>query len=624
MKKILFATALVALMCGACNEMNETPAVGGAGKKYTASFEESKPEGRVYLGEDNYYRWNAGDEVSVFAGDYSHRKYKATTGDAVTTDLEYVSVVSESTTALPTYNYAIFPFAASNSLEGGVLYSNIASEQAYNTNNLNHAIMVSRVASSSSEFVFKNSCALVKVNVKIAEDFAHLHKVKSISLTSKSKKLSGPATINVAAGDYTAVVDETAETAKSSVTLTDCEAAGTLEADTYKTYYLAIPAGEYAAGDLIISVITSSSSTSFNVKATLAKNHTVGRSQYIELSTTVAKDYTWFEQENENEVVIKENVTLTNKAIMADTENLLTQGFEGAETVETVFDVPGGDFTITGAELVNAGVAADGPNGPVITFETTDEHYYIINTLTTSTSGLKATATANVNTVTMSNLTITGELRTTCMGIYVDPRNWKPANTYDQSKFHTVWNKVNVTDCKVIPFNSDDKKIGAAVCVFGIAELNDCKLTGTTESDFVKEAFPGVEFNGYYDMACTNASHTYINGGEVGSIFGWEQAKFTFSNGAKIGKLYTIGISTGSLGPVVVNDATVDQLIMDPSGNYQPMLTLNNGAVVNTLEFIGVTDWSKVTINEGATVGKVIVDGVEMTLEAFKADILKK
>ena len=63
---------------------------------------------------------------------------------------------------------------------------------------------------------------------------------------------------------------------------------------------------------------------------------------------------------------------------------------------------------------------------------------------------------------------------------------------------------------------------------------------------------------------------------------------------------------------------------MDPSGDFQPMLTLNNGAVVNTLEFIGVPDWSKVTINEGATVGKVIVDGVEMTLEAFKADILKK
>ena len=622
MKKILFATALVALMCGACNEMNETPAVGGAGKKYTASFEESKPEGRVYLGEDNYYRWNAGDEVSVFAGDYSHRKYKATTGDAVTTDLEYVSVVSESTTALPTYNYAIFPYNASNNLEGGVLYSNIASEQAYNTNNLNHAIMVSRVASSSSDFVFKNSCALVKVNVKIAEDFAHLHKVKSISLTSKSKKLSGPATINVAASDYTAVVDEAAETAKSSVMLTGCEAAGTLEADTYKTFYLAIPAGEYVAGDLVISVITSSSSTSFNAKATLAKDHKVGRSQYIELSTTVAKDYTWFEQEGENEVVIKENVTLTNKAIMADTENLLRQGFEGAETVETVFDVPDGDFTITGAELVNAGVAVDGPNGPVITFETTDKHYYIINTLTTSTSGLKATATADVNTITMSNLTITGELRTTTLGIYVDPRNWKPDNTYDQSKFHTVLNKVNITDCKVIPFNSIDKKIGAAVCVFGIAELNDCKLTGTTESDFVKEAFPGVEFNGYYDMACTNTSHTYINGGEVGSIYGWEQSKFTFSNGAKIGKLYTIGVSASNLSSVVVNDATVDQLIMDPSGSYNPQLTLNNGAVVNTLEFIGVTNWTKVTINEGATVGKVIVDGVEMTLEAFKADIL--
>ena len=31
-------------------------------------------------------------------------------------------------------------------------------------------------------------------------------------------------------------------------------------------------------------------------KATLAKDHKVGRSQYIELSTTVAKDYTWYEQ----------------------------------------------------------------------------------------------------------------------------------------------------------------------------------------------------------------------------------------------------------------------------------------------------------------------------------------
>lgn len=613
MKKNYFFAAVVALLCSSCDDAMNGLVVPETNSKFQATFENSVS--RVYMGDDNFYRWEAGDEVSVFTGDYSHLKYKATTGDVVTTALEYAATVSETDVELPNYNYAIFPFADDNALESDVVYSTIAAKQVYRQNGLNAAIMVSRNQKSSADFVFKNSCALVKVNVKIAKDFSNLHSVKSITLTSKSNKLAGPVSIDVASGDYTAKV-EASDAASSSVTLTGCEAAGLLDSESYLTFYLAIPAGTYPAGDLIISVITSSASASFNAYATLTKEHKVARSQYIELSTTIAKDYQWVAPgEKENEVLIKNDVVLSNKAIMSDSENLNKQNWSGVYTYDKVFDIPSGDFAITGVDLVDAGVAGDGPNGPTITFETTEHDVFIFNTFTTTTSGLKGTV--DVNTVTVTNLTITGELQATCMGIYVNP-NWTDAK-YDQSKFHTVWNSVNVVDCKLMPFNTTDKQLGCAVAVFGKAELNNCVLKGSTQSDYVATHYPEYQDFPIYDMACTNASQTFINGGEVGTIFGWEQAKFTIGGGAKIGKLYTVGVSASNLSYVVVNEATVDHLIFDPTGKYDPCVTLNTGAVVKTLEFIGVDDWSKVVINDGAIVEKVVVDEVEMTLEEFIA-----
>lgn len=164
-----------------------------------------------------------------------------------------------------------------------------------------------------------------------------------------------------------------------------------------------------------------------------------------------------------------------------------------------------------------------------------------------------------------------------------------------------------------------DKNLGCAVVVYGKAELNNCVLKGSTQSDYIASHYPEYADFPIYDMACTNSSHTYINGGEVGTIFGWEQAKYTIGGGAKIGKLYTIGVSANNLSHVEVNDATVDHLIFDPSGKYDPSVTLNAGAVVKVLEFVGVDVWSAVVINDGATVEKVVVDGEEMTLEQFIA-----
>lgn len=625
MKKLFYSLAVLAAVTACNKEIEQQPApVVGEGVDFIATFEDA--DTRVYLGEDYFYRWEAGDPVSVFTGS-NHDQYKAATGNVVETTLEYVSTTATLGSTL-SENYAVYPYNAANTIENGVVSTTLPAEQTYNPavpTGINNAIMVSKA--SGTEFVFKNSCALVKVNLKVAEDFSALHSVKSIRVLSKSRNLSGPVSVNVAGGDYTAKVDE-ASSSSRSVRLIGCETAGVLSTEEVLTFYLAIPAGTYAAGDLTVFVATTSaSSTSFNQSFNLTKQYTVNRSQYIEVTATMGKGYDWFE-ENDDEVIIKEDVILVDKAIMCDEDNLLRQNFRGHDSYDKVFDIPSGDFSITGAQLVESGDASEGPSGPTITFKKTDAEVFIVNTFTTTTSGYDTTKD-NPNTVTVSNLTITGELQANCMGIYVNDRtiaNGGWGAEYNQGAFHTVWNDVNVLDCKIIPFNSNDKKLGAAVCVYGKAELNNCTVKGTVKSPYVDTHYPEYSDFPYYDMAATNSSHTIVTGGEIGSIFGWEQAKFTFGGGAVIGSLYTIGISNSDFGRIVVNDATVGELTMNPYyGTYTPMLTLSASAKVGTLTFVDTKGelydsgyWAKVKILTGATVDKVVLEGVgEYTLAEF-------
>lgn len=581
----------------------------------------------MYLGEDYYYRWEAGDLVSVFTGDYSHRQYKALTGDVVETDLEYVSTIASSSEALSDFNYAVFPYNESNSLESGVLHSTIAAEQTYRENDLNNAIMVSQIPAASDAFVFKNSCALLKINVKIAEDFSNLHSVKSITVSSNSHKLSGPATINVASGDYTAKVDASAETASNTVKLTGCEAAGLLQADEYLTFYIAIPAGTYAAEDLTVSILTSTTSAPFNVTAKIKAAYTVGRSQYLDLSTTIAKDYNWFEQKD-NEIIIKDNVVLVNKAIINHSENLIKQGFADQYNIETIFDVPDGDLLIKGEDLFDDGAVPGQEDGrPTMTFTTTDDNAFIMNTFTSLTSGLK---NDTPKTITVKNLRIRGEFRANTIGIYVS-NDFKDGISYDQSKFITVWENVDVVDAEILPYTVNEKvQIGAAVCIYGTASLTNCGIYGVKWSSKAQN----VENVDLFDAGCPNSTVVTINGGKIGSIYGWEQSQVTFEGGVEVDYVHTINISANKAWRWTVKDATVKTFLVDPHTTYNPNVLISAEAKIGTLQFLddlkinntvqeteaNLFDsnyWNMVAVDPAADVEKVIVGDTEMTLSEF-------
>lgn len=274
MKKFIYCLAALTILA-ACSKVESGTSTTPTDKIFSASFEGAS---KVTLGDDYYYRWTAGDLVSIFTEDHSNRQYKVTTGDVTETDLEYVSTPTVSEELLTDYNYAVFPYNAANRVESGVVYSTLAYAQTYGPSQIDNAIMTSRIPAGEEEFVFKNSCALLKINLKIAEAFEGLHAVSSIIVTSKANKLSGPVTIDVAGGDYTAKVDD-ATTSRHSVALSGCDAAGKLMSDKYLTFYLAIPAGTYAANDLSITILTKSEGTPFNLTSVVPNAYTVGRSQ---------------------------------------------------------------------------------------------------------------------------------------------------------------------------------------------------------------------------------------------------------------------------------------------------------------------------------------------------------
>lgn len=616
MKKIQFGMLMLAVLLTGCKAELAEPAVNG-GAELSATF--AKEETRVYLGEDYYFRWEKGDLLSTFLYNQSHRKYEAREGDVIETLLDEVEIVTNVSEGTDGYNYAIFPYSDANAYDSGKLIATLPSAQSYDKDrvNLNSAVMVARIPSSESMFYFKNSCALLKLNVTKTDAF--IAKLKSITVTSAAHKLAGRVVVDAANEDYTAVIDANDKSASNSITFTGCEEAGILSGNPL-TFFIAIPAGTYEANDLTVTF--DCDVDQLDCSKTIPTAYTVGRSKYLDLSTTLGEDGGWYE-ETPGGVNI-DDATLTNRAIMTNIPRLTINGWAGMNKVASVFKVPeSGDFKITGKDLVQTGDAADG-EPPVITHVVTGDDVYIMNTFTTNQSGL---AGVTPPTVTVENLTITGEYRTNSLGEYVSDAVTAP-NKCSQLNFNTVFNNVNVIDSKVLPFNTLDKNVGAAVCVNGTAVLNNCVVKGTVKSEYWDKS-EEYKSSRLFDMACVNNSHTTIIGGEYGSIFTWEHMSLAVTNGAKVESIYYCANYAKSTSNLTIDASEVGIIdctdISSTIPSFGTRIYIKAGSNVGVLKMKERQSTStknyfyKIVVEEGATVGKVIINDTVMTLEEFKA-----
>lgn len=629
---------------------------------------------RVYLGEDNYYRWEAGDKVSVFSLDNRNRLYEAEDADTVYTDLIFVS--KPQTIPNPEYDlgmhYAIYPYNENNKLTtDGVLISSLSAEQIHNANkpNLDYAIMTSTIPTADKVFHFKNSCALIKLNVRTTAEWEGDFTLNSVKVESKSNYLAGTMAIDVTNDDfiekYTAKIYEEAGDATKSITLSDCESVGPMTTE-YKTFIIAIPAGTYPENDLTFTL--DCSEDFFDCSVTVPTGYEVNRSKFMEFNITLSKTFDGTFDELTDSIEQTEdpegNITIavkkpfkTNKALIADIDNLLSQNFDLLYRFKYIYEVPSRDaksLTIDGSTLEeDAGDDAQNVHNNTITFypdRNNGEEFptYVINTFTTLSGGIANVTPAKV---TVNNIELKGKLRCSTMGIYSNgttagavgfPTGAVEGEKAEPTNFNTEWNNVIANGLQIIPYLGKNSAvaggIGAAVMCYGTAVLNNCQVTGTVASDDVatREDLVGIPI---YDLAGDNSAKVTINGGKVGNIYGWEHSKYTFKGGAEIGSITTIALYIAKKdNGVIVEDATVGTLYARGNGSYTSKDTyatkieVKAGATVNTLKFgQPFTNFSRVTIEEGATVGTVILEGqgtdgadLEMTLAEFKTNYLNK
>lgn len=635
--------------------------------EFSAAFDAE--ETRVYLGEDNYYRWEAGDKVSVFAFDDRNRVYEAAEGDVILTKLNFVSKPDAPTGSVtPSVwdrHYAVFPYSSKNHLAfvNGAFYSVVAqleAEQVHDATKagLDYAIMTSTIPSMDKIFHFKNSCALIKVNVRTTEAWADEFYLNTIKVESKSNYLAGTVVVDAGNDDYTAKIYEAAGNATKQITMSNCESVGKMTPE-YKTFIFAIPAGTYPADDLTLSF--DCSNDAFDLSLTVPTGYEVARSKYMEFNVTLDHNFSgtfdWYEEieEGTKTTIVLKNSMKTPKALIADIENCNNQGFPYQTAFNYIFDIPARD--VTEFEINGHGLPkyASNVKGNTITFwaEPNEESgfpTYIINNFATLANGIKEATTAKF---TVNNLVIAGKLRCSTMGIYVGkaaPTGILEGETIDQSKHNTEWNEVIVEDNEIIPYlgkNADipyrTEGIGAAVMCYGTAVLNKCKVTGTKASEDVatREDLVGIPL---YDMASANNTYVYLNNSQVGSAYTWEQSVWEL-NASTINWMNWKALNTNSLKKYLklTNGSHINTLFVNtatPDNQYVPKLEVDATSSIDVLVIKPNFNYTN-AISRGSfsnvadgTIGKVIVDGTvadgvvsggtEMTWAEFKANYLTK
>lgn len=570
MRNLWMIVTALAVAFTSCQSGDDDHVLNGK-STFTASFE-SNDSTRAYLGDDEYCYWETNDEVSVFNNVGTHYQYVSTKGDVIITEL----ATNESTEFIGENIYAIFPYDDSNKLVGDELHSSLPAEQKYNAakTDLNSAIMVSKIAADATKFAFKNSCALVKYNLKTTKNYADKNiKVKAITIESKSKKLAGDVKIG---SDYVATISNGTS---NSVVMTDCEAAGALTTE-YKSFVVAIPAGAYGANDLTVKVETTD--PKFDYETSLKWGFNVKRSEYVALETTL--------------VNADDKVEYANKAIMADIANLTAQKFTNQDKVEVEFELPTEDweYDFNNKVYTFKRIPVEGVEGDIP----------VINTFTTTQSGKKG---VTAPTITVKNLTITGNLRGTNMGIWVN--EGITGTGVDGAAFNTIFENVHIVNNNICPWTKDE---GAALIIFGNATLNNCEVYGARYDDEYSQSL--------CDVTARNSSTVTFNGGKYGFIQGKEQSELLLKGGVNVDELHYLGISNFG-DKLVVENANIEKLYLADRTKYNQTYNIKSGANIKELHIIEGATFANCSIEDGANIEKVFVGDVEMTLEEFKATL---
>ena len=274
------------------------------------------------------------------------------------------------------------------------------------------------------------------------------------------------------------------------------------------------------------------------------------------------------------------------------------------DTINVKYDLLLNDKPFYNDKERNAPLTING-NGNTITQEIDTTYKYTWDITGTRPMQSNMFTSANNSLVTVNDLNFAGSMYAITLGHY---------RSSNQSGFTTVLNNVNMINTKVASFSAN---LSPAMTVYGKATLNNVNIYGTTLSELDTDPMWPV-----YDLVLTNYSDTTINGGKVGTIYTWANARLEINN-AEIDTIKS-AMRTGSgygvnYGLIIGDNTKVNKVTMT---NATTSITVKSTAEVGVLDLCANEETNMyLNIEPGAKIGKVIVkDGdscKEMTYDEW-------
>lgn len=274
MKKFAILAAVVALI--GCTQNDEgLDNITSTPEKSQTEFYASMPEcdTRTYVEDNKYLRWNADDEITVFAGNSYNSHWQFAGEDGANSgkfnEINEGGFVTGSPLDL-TANYAIYPYDENITItEAGVVSLTLPAVQEYNHTYANsfgagaNTMMAVTKNTSDNFLAFKNLCGYLKLKF-YGDDVT----VKSITVKGNNgEKIAGKATVSMAYGSEPTIT--MGDDATDTITI-DCGEGVALSNDAVNptTFWVVIP--EITFEDGITIEVTDINNQTFSKQTTNA------------------------------------------------------------------------------------------------------------------------------------------------------------------------------------------------------------------------------------------------------------------------------------------------------------------------------------------------------------------
>lgn len=225
-----------------------------------------------------------------------------------------------------------------------------------------------------------------------------------------------------------------------------------------------------------------------------------------------------------------------------------------------------------------------------------------------------AFAAADGQLVTVKNITFKGEHFGIFGGVY--------GGVSGRINYNTLFENVEIIDNGIYCYNSAGSIPMSVFSSLGKATLNNCTITGTYwvgAKDKNVNAQNCSNVHGVYDVFVPDNDLTQINNSRIGTIDVSNHGKLEISGTSTIDKINAVPLVSGTI--TINNGSKVTLLnIDDYTASYPPKVNIKSGANIETLHLNSTENKSKISIEDGAIIGKIIYKGVEYTsIDDFKA-----